>query len=535
MFEFWQQFKNELQNQEIDFQTLSPQHKANVIPYLLDKLDNDLIIDTVCKIKDYPVYRNQQIQYVSDGFVINDKCAYFINPLDQLNIQTAYERTHLDKIPKFNHVCIVAANHPLFKNQITKPSIDISSEHSSVRFYKKLIKLAIKLNASDIHIAPRNATHIYFRFRIDGILNENLIDDLDIDSYNLVANQILSRAGGESGNYITPFDGKISFKDGGIDVDIRVSQMPTDFMFKNGTNIPRSVLRIHNNLDEVKSLDTLGLNQHTYQQVLAISKLTQGLVVVTGPTGSGKTTLLYALLSSINSTQLGVSIQTLEDPVEKKLTGIDQCSINKTAGTTYDRGLVSFLRQDLDAALIGEIRDETTAKKVTEVAMTGHLALTTLHTNTALSTINRLRRLGVDDRDTADTLKTVIATRLVRKVCKHCAVDIDISGRSFDAYRNLFVVACKQLESTQTVTAGEGCLKCNFKAYKGRLLVAEVFNINTQAQLMITEQKSAQEIENYLVSQGQQSLWHHATELLLQGQTTLQELERVLPPFGGGA
>jgi general secretion pathway protein E len=148
---------------------------------------------------------------------------------------------------------------------------------------------------------------------------------------------------------------------------------------------------------------------HTYEQVLNLTKLNQGLVVVTGPTGSGKTTLLYALLSDINNQQLGVSIQTLEDPVEKKLPGLDQCSINKDAGTTYERGLVAFLRQDLDAALIGEIRDETTAKKVTEVAMTGHLALTTLHTNTALGTINRLRRLGIDDRDTADTLKSSLA------------------------------------------------------------------------------------------------------------------------------
>ncbi|VVH62887.1 Type IV fimbrial assembly, ATPase PilB [uncultured Gammaproteobacteria bacterium] len=532
MFNFWQQFKNELESQKIDFdfQSLSPQHKANVIPYLINKLDNNLIVATVCKIKQYPIYKNQSEsdRYISDGFVISNRCAYFINPLDQLNIQVAYERTHFDKVPKFTSIGIIAANNPIFENA-SKQTLEIGNEHSSLKFYKKLIKVAMSQNASDIHIAPRSETDIYFRFRIDGVLIDNLIDDLDIGSYKFVANQILAQSGGESGNYINIFDGKINFKDANVDVSIRVSMMPTDFLYQNGTNISRFVLRIHDNLSEVKSLSALGLNTHTYEQVLNLTKLNQGLVVVTGPTGSGKTTLLYALLSDINNQQLGVSIQTLEDPVEKKLPGLDQCSINKDAGTTYERGLVAFLRQDLDAALIGEIRDETTAKKVTEVAMTGHLALTTLHTNTALGTINRLRRLGIDDRDTADTLKSVIATRLVRKVCKDCAVTTNTSNKCFDSYRNLFNV--NKVKSTQIVTHGDGCTKCNFKSYKGRLLVAEIFTLDTQAQLMITQQKSALEIEQYLVSQGQQSLWHHATELLLQGDTTLQELKRVLPPY----
>ena len=532
MFNFWQQFKNELKAQEVDFKSLSPQHKVNVIPYLASKLDNKLIVDTVCKIRPYSIYKEQKTCYVDEGFVVSNQCAYFINPLNQLNIQVAYERTYFNNVPKFNKIGIIRADHPIFKT-IDKQELKISTDHSSLRFYKKLIKTAVNQNASDIHIAPRNKTHIYFRFRIDGILIDNLIDDLDVESYKFVANQILGKAGGEPGNFVNIVDGKINFTDKNIDISIRVSMIPTEFAFENHSNVPRFVCRIHNNLSETKSLDMIGLNAHTYQQLINLSKLNQGLVVVTGPTGSGKTTLLYALLANINNGQLGISIQTLEDPVEKVLAGIDQCSINKDAGVTYERGLMAFLRQDLDAALIGEIRDENTAKKITELAMTGHLALTTLHTNTALGTINRLRRLGIDDRDTADTLKTVISTRLVRKVCQECAIQIDLNSDQADKYKDLIVSIAKQVEKIQLVKAGNGCAKCNFKAYHNRLPVTEVFNLDAQAKLMIMQQKSALEIEQYLVSQEQQGIWHHAIEHLLTGQTTLQELEYVLPPYSG--
>lgn len=530
-FEFWQKFKNELnKDHNIDLRMLSPQHSANIIPYMVSRIDNILLAKVIAQMKNYLIFSGNE-GFVGNNFVVLNQCAYFVNPLNQQNIQVAYERTNLSKAPKFTQVGIITANHAIFKNK-KQESIKIDDDHSSLKFFKKLMMIAVNQGASDLHITPRNKTHIYFRFRIDGILIDNLVDDIEIFSYKLLANQIISHAKGEAGNYVTILTGKFNLLNKDIDASIRVSMMPTEYQFERKETCPRFVARVHNNnTDNIKELSSIGLNSYLLKEIRNLTNLNQGLIVVTGPTGSGKTTLLYALLNEINNTQRGRSIQTLEDPIEQNLPNIDQCSMNPDAGIDYSSCLKAFLRQDIDVALIGEIRDEKTAEKVTEIAMTGHLALSTLHTNTALGTVNRLRRLGIDDRDTADTLKTVIATRLVRKVCPYCAKKTNKNDDYFVRYKALFEKI--NIAKCNLLLAGDGCEICKFRAYRGRVLVAEIFNLNATAQSMIVANKPIIEIEQYLVSQGGQTIWHHATELLLQGQTTVQELEHVLSPFSG--
>lgn len=552
MYKSWASLKPHLIAEGLDYQNLTPQLPANIIPYLIELLNPNTVVELICKIKDMTVYKGDGTSktagnsYIGADFIIQDSIAYLINPLDSSQKAAVYEKTGKNDVPSFKSVGIISHSHPLFANAIRPPAVEIDS-HASIVFYNKLIKTAVANNATDIHIAPRNEKSIYFRLKIDGILVPNLVEDLTFDNYRAVANQIIALAGGEPGNYNNTLDGKMDFTKEDYNLSVRVSMFPTDYFFSDRLKVPRFVLRIHDNKSETKNIKFLGLNAHTSAQVSKLIALNQGFVAVTGPTSSGKTTFLYALLTAINDTREGTSIQTLEDPVEKNILGIDQCSINPAAGITYSTGLVSFLRQDLDVALIGEIRSEETAVKVTEVAMTGHLALSTVHTNTALETVNRLRRFGVDDRDISDTLRSVVATRLVRTVCPHCCEKIPIDEKKYSEYLKMIDTVNKKLTSppvespdkspafsksiTTVAKHGDGCPKCKFRKYNGRALVAEIFMIDFVAQEMISNQTSAIKIEKHLIDNGAEGIWHHAIEVLLHQETTLDELIRVLPPL----
>lgn len=530
MFDIWDKFIVELKNKEdvvINFSLLSKQHNNNLIPYMAERIDSNVLLDVICKLKDYLVFDEQDADYIATNYVIFNNCGYFINPLDSNNIQKAYEKSALNNIQGFKSVGIIAYDHKILKkNTIKDNTVKINDEHQSIKFFKKLIKIAVTKGASDIHIAPRNKTHVYFRFRISGTLVFDLIDDLAFEDYRFLANQITTLAKGEAGNFGVILAGKFDFINDGVDSSNRVSRMPTDYLFKNKSTVPRFVIRVHDNLvNHIKSLDGLGLNEYSYKKILLLSRLNVGLIVVTGPTGSGKTTLLYALLNHINNAKKGRSIQTLEDPVEVVLPGIDQAAINKDAGLSYEKGLMAFLRQDIDCGLIGEIRDSTTAKKVIELAMTGHLALTTLHANTSLAAINRLHGLGVEDRDIADVLKVVIATRLIRKLCNSCKVKCDVADDRYKPYIKII----KQCEHNNIAEESGGCAKCRWTGFNGRLLVAEVFTIDYKSQTMIVNGDSNSTIEAYLIECGAQSMWHHGIDLMTQGKTSLDELESVLP------
>lgn len=524
MFEYWQQVIDRL---DIDASLLAPQSKESVIPYLSEKVDNKILVDIIADIENIEIYQdknsNNNPDYIfEDKFIIKDDACYFVNPLNSILIQIAYEEAQANKL-SFNKRGIVAINNSHFEKQ--KQQNTLTNEHESKRFFNKLINIAISHNATDIHIAPRGDESIYFRYRIDGILVADLVGDIDTKSYMNLANQIIHHAGGDPGTFNVILAKKFIIKDDNINATFRVSMLPTEFLFSNKSFVPRFVIRVHNNNTKIKNLANLGLNQHNYQKLLDVIKLNQGLVLVTGPTGSGKTTLLYAILDSINKERVGVSIQTAEDPVEKILPLIDQCSINETANITYQRVLEAFLRQDPDVGLIGEVRNSETAERVIDMAMTGHTAFTTLHTNTSLAAINRLRRLGVDERDVADVLKYTIASRLVRKVCPHCSTEQKIDIKKYQK------IAPNGVKKITANTKGEGCDKCYWSGYSGRILLIEVLPIDSIVQTMIIDKRSLAEIEHYLIDNGEQVLWHNALEVLEQGLTTLDELERVLPPF----
>lgn len=423
----------------------------------------------------------------------------------------------------------------------------------SALFLTKITSIAIQHNASDLHISPKDENFVSFRYRVNTVLASDLVQNINFSSYKTLANHIIVQTTGGSGVGSAIVAGSFDVVERGLNVSIRVSAMPTNFTFDDGKCCPAITLRIHNNLDDsTVRLSDLGISDYYCERLESLARLNQGLILVTGPTNSGKTTLLYAVLAEIKKIRPRSSIQTLEDPIERNMPGVDQFSINKAVNTTYGTGLMALLRQDLDVALIGEIRDEVAARNVTELAMTGHLVLSSLHANSALSSIFRLDRLNVGRADIADVLKTVMATRLVRKICNDCCVKVDLSDKRFEPYRPLinkmkrdnanagllqshtYQTGKKGSNKKQTVKQHEdGCELCGFTGYRGMILVIEILTIDVQAQVMIAEGKTTIEIQRHLVEQGQHTLWHHGVEMLLESKTSLEELESKMPPYDG--
>ena len=538
----WDRLVVELSKKHVDynFSALSPQKDADIVFYILKKtsiteyaLFEALSITIGLEVFKDDILFDKNDYYSEGGFLLTNDNAYFVNPFDRKQYIIADEVARREsRIIK--KIGIISRNSIYLSKSLSnayKDKVDISNESNAELFLKRLLKLAIDVGSSDVHIFPRNEESIYFRFRVDGILQTGYISDLGIYKYQFLANILITSAGGESGNFMKLLDGSFDFKEKMYDCNIRLSMMPSIYTFPNsGAICPRFVLRIHNSQSVRNKLITqFGFLPEHEKLLIKLTKFNQGLIVVTGPTGSGKTTLLYSFLNEILKNRPGISIQTLEDPVEKILHSIEQVNINNDSGLNYASGLKSFLRSDIDCALIGEIRDEETALKVIEIAMTGHLALSTLHTKTSLSTISRMTRLGINQRDLADVLVSTIASRLVRKVCQHCSIEKKIIEDEYlvEGYGELIE---NNLKDKIKYANYKGCGKCN-NGYTSRVLVAEVFLLNQEALEMITESVALVKIQKNLEDEGQKGIWHHGIYILLKGLTTIEELEAKLPPY----
>ncbi len=274
---------------------------------------------------------------------------------------------------------------------------------------------AIKTHASDIHYQPEEK-EVTIRFRIDGVLQNVLT--LDRDTYNYLANQLKYKAGMKLNIDNVPQDGRYQFRINERKIDVRVSSIPTEF----GESFVCRLLDSNKKAYELKDLGFEGRNLELLEKAITLSN---GMILVTGPTGSGKTTTLYSLLNRFNSPDQ--KIITLEDPIEYHLNGITQSQINSKRGFTFGSGLRAILRQDPDVVMLGEIRDKETADTAAQAALTGHILLSTLHTNSAIETVPRLRNMGIKPFMIAPSLSVVVAQRLVRKVCPHCAKQVSVS------------------------------------------------------------------------------------------------------------
>ncbi len=391
---------------------------------------------------------------------------------------------------------------------------------SSAKEGLNLLELgAIKTGASDIHFQPQEKSTLV-RFRIDGILQN--VSELSPEIYKQVAQQIKYEAGMKLNVINIPQDGRLSFMVNERKIDVRISTIPTEF----GETI---VMRILDSGKKFASFEELGFSERDLKKLKEISDLSQGMILVTGPTGSGKTTSLYSMLNLYNTPER--KIITLEDPIEYHLMRIVQSQISEKSGYTFAKGLESVLRQDPDVVMIGEIRDIDTANTALQAALTGHVMLSTLHTNSAIESIPRLINMGLEAYMIAPALDTLMAQRLVRQFCPHCKKQEAISETEQKYFAEKLAEATlitKESYPTPTeLPVAVGCEVCNHTGYLGRIVVAEVFRADDEFKDLIVQKKSLLELTKYAQSKGMTTMEQDGIVKASQGLTSLEEIKRV--------
>ena len=397
--------------------------------------------------------------------------------------------------------------------------IEVGSE--VIVFGDKLIKEAITLGASDIHIEPfKNTSQI--RFRIDGVLvvMDQFTKFLE-KNYNAIVTRIKIISKLDIAERRMPQDGGSTFKLDKKEIDLRISILPTK-------NNERIVMRILNKDEGAKSLDALGFQDQDLTNLTEAINSPQGMVLVTGPTGSGKTTTLYTILQTINKPSL--NILTAEDPVEYELEGVGQVQIREDIGYTFESALRSFLRQDPEVILVGEIRDKATVDIALKAALTGHLVFSTIHTNDAPSTITRLQNMGTPDYLISAACSLIIAQRLARKTCTDCRVpDEKINPKILSS-----IGFTPEQASRIKPVMGGGCENCNpggkktRAGYKGRMGIYEILKITKNVKSAILRKATTQEIKEAALKDNFRTMQDMGREMLLTGDLSFEEYQRVL-------
>ncbi|WP_271809427.1 GspE/PulE family protein [Clostridium beijerinckii] len=447
-----------------------------------------------------------------------------IYAIDDVAISTGFEIesyiSKKDDIKKFIEIYYSSQQVSLAAQQLSKESseaknlkvnideMDTVKNAPVVKMVEYLFKNSIELNASDIHIEPFE-NEVRIRYRIDGKLQT--INVINIESLGPLVTRIKILAGLNIAEKRIPQDGRIMTSVGGKEVDLRVSILPV----VNGEKI---VIRILNKSMGNIGRDKLGMSNENLEKIDRIISNPHGIVLVTGPTGSGKSTTLYTILSELNNDQ--INIITVEDPVEYTLNGVNQVSVNNKAGLTFASGLRSILRQDPDIIMIGEIRDNETAEIATKAAITGHLVLSTLHTNDAPSSIIRLVDMGIKPYLVATSVVGIVAQRLVRKVCMNCNV-------SYEATEYEKEILGIDKDKRVILNKGRGCGYCNNTGYVGRTGVYEVMEITREHREAINLGKDSDILRDISIKNGMNTLVAECRKLVIEGITTMDELATI--------
>ena len=391
----------------------------------------------------------------------------------------------------------------------------IENESDVIKFGHAIITEAILAGASDIHIEPFKKT-ARVRYRVDGILiSMDKFSKFLNENYSAVVTRIKILSKLDISERRLPQDGAIPFKYKTLEVDLRISILPTN-------NNERVVMRILNKNAGEKKIEQLGFDDNDLKTILKAISSSQGMVLVTGPTGSGKTTTLYSILKHINSPKL--NILTAEDPVEYEMEGIAQVQVREDIGYTFATALRSFLRQDPEVILIGEIRDKDTVDIALKAALTGHLVFSTIHTNDAISTITRLQNMGTPDYLISAALTLVLAQRLIRKICQEC--------KTVDENTNLKLLNSIGISPEKAARAkifkGAGCAKCNQTGYKGRMAIYEALDISREIKQAILANVGTLELLALAKKNNFRTMQEMGHDLLLSGDLSFAEYQRVL-------
>ncbi|WP_026835457.1 GspE/PulE family protein [Eubacterium xylanophilum] len=379
-----------------------------------------------------------------------------------------------------------------------------------VLLVNKIIEQAVNERASDIHIeALEEETRV--RYRIDGAMQES--SRYPIDLHPAIVARIKIVSGMNISEKRAPQDGRMTLVFNGVEYDLRVSSLPTTF----GEKV---VMRIASKAGLNKEKSELGFQEEELKRFDGILMNPHGIILVTGPTGSGKSTTLYTVLNELNAGE--VNIITVEDPVEADVDGINQVQVHEQAGLTFATALRSILRQDPDIIMIGEIRDEETANIAVKAAITGHLVVSTLHTNSAASTVTRLEDMGIEPYMVADSVVGIIAQRLVRRICPKCKMEHELNEQDKLRLRLRGDSHPKIYEAKPG-----GCVYCNGSGYRGRIGVYEIMPITPALREIISKGGGAEEIQQVALKEGLTTLRVGAAKLVLKGVTTISEVERI--------
>ncbi len=377
-----------------------------------------------------------------------------------------------------------------------------------VKLVNTLISQAVRSRASDIHIEPQER-NVRIRYRVDGELREVMTPAKSTHSAIITRIKIMGKM--NISEKRLPQDGRIETIIEGLPIDMRISILPTVY----GEKV---VIRLLDRNSLVVNKDDLGFTSHNLALLNKIMKVPEGIILVTGPTGSGKTTTLYSLLKELN--RESKNIITIEDPVEYRLEGINQVQVNTKAGLTFASGLRSILRQDPDIIMVGEIRDSDTAEIAVRAAITGHIVLSTIHTNDTISTISRLEDMGVENYLISSSTVGIIAQRLIKKICLKCKV---AHQASIEELKQLNLPEDTHIE----ISKGAGCNSCNHTGYSGRTAIHEVLVVDREIRNMISTSKHADEIKLRAVEKGLTTLNETCQQLVLDNITTIDEMLRM--------
>lgn len=391
--------------------------------------------------------------------------------------------------------------------ELSEPEDLLESDDDApiIRLINALITEAIKENASDIHVEPFE-TRLSIRFRIDGVLREVIEPPRQIAA--LLVSRIKVMAKLDIAEKRLPQDGRIALRIAGRPVDIRVSTLPSG-------HGERVVLRLLDKQAGRLDLHHLGMLENDEKRLRRMIEKPHGIILVTGPTGSGKTTTLYAVLSVLNNSNR--NILTVEDPIEYDLDGIGQTPVNTKVDMTFAKGLRAILRQDPDVVMVGEIRDSETAQIAVQASLTGHLVLSTLHTNSAVGAITRLQDMGIEPFLLSSSLLGILSQRLIRNLCPECKKPLDLSHSDLQKYG---------LNAEDKVFQPVGCSTCLQLGFKGRSGIYEVIEVDSTLATMIHNQKSQQKIEEYCRSQSP-GIVDDGLQKVIQGKTSIDEVFRI--------
>ncbi|KDR93809.1 type II secretion system protein E (GspE) [Peptoclostridium litorale DSM 5388] len=378
-----------------------------------------------------------------------------------------------------------------------------------VRLVDSIIMQAVQSRASDIHIEP-TANSLRIRFRVDGELSDVMKPEKN--THGAIVTRIKIMAKMNIAEKRLPQDGRIEMNEEKRNLDLRVSTIPTIY----GEKV---VIRVVDNTKFLKKKSELGLSHANIERFENLLRLKNGIILVTGPTGSGKSTTLYSAMNELNDFRK--NIVTVEDPVEYRMENINQIQVNSKAGLTFSSGLRSILRQDPDIIMVGEIRDHETAEMAMRAAITGHLVLSTLHTNDAASSISRLLDMGIKAYLVSAAVKGIVAQRLVRTICPYCEEEYvpsedELALLSHNSWR---------IEG-KPIKRGKGCRLCNYTGYRGRKAVHEILVVDRHIRQMIFDESKIESIKDYSIKQGMRTLQDNCIGLIIDGETTIEEYVR---------